>query len=78
MQIHIETVTVDGKQYRPIKTFAGYTLAQQVIDFRKDFEEPYKTLSDHYTLLSKTAVIAESSSKEFPNLVEALQAFKVA
>ncbi|MEZ8534480.1 hypothetical protein AB9R81_16625 [Vibrio cyclitrophicus] len=78
MQIHIETISVDDKNYRPIKTYGGFTLAQEVIEVRKQFEKPYTTLNDRYTLLTKTAVIAESSSKEFTNLIKALEAFKVA
>lgn len=76
--IHIKTISVDGKQYRPIKTHGGFTLAQEVIEVRKPFENVYTTLSDRYSLLTKAAVVSESSSKEFTDLVKALEAFKVA
>lgn len=78
MQIHIETISIDDKHYRPIKTYGGFILAQEVIEVRKPFENVYTTLSERYTLLTKTAVVSESSSKEFTDLVKALEAFKVA
>lgn len=53
-------------------------LAQEIVEVRKPFENVYTTLADRYTLLSKTAVIAESSSKEFTGLAKALEVFKVA
>ncbi|PMH74905.1 hypothetical protein [Vibrio cyclitrophicus] len=78
MQIHIETISINDKHYRPIKTIAGFTLAQEVIQVRKEFEQPYTTLSDRYTIMTRTAVIAESSNKDFSGLTKALEAFKVA
>lgn len=78
MQVEIETITINDKHYRAIKKCNGFILAQEVVTVREPFESAVVTLSDVYTLLNENGVIAESSTKEFTNLVKALDAFKVA
>lgn len=78
MLIEIETITIHDKHYRVIKKYNGFILAQEVVTIREPFKDAVVTLSVNYTLLNENGVIAESSTKEFTNLVKALDAFKAA